>query len=182
MGKDLYCRVRNLGGKKYLFLVFGIFVFCSCTSMMNSDRRIEPSRHNVDLFENWEIPKELKQSVANYNSMTEKIVIFDKTRTYIPAEKIFVMQALGEGAGLVHVASKHYDYIDGFKDRYDNLALFICSDYLYDGEAIDVGENEEIKQIGVYTYKTVNKEYEQYKTVPVVILVNEEMFSQNFVE
>ena len=86
------------------------------------------------------------------------------------------MQALGGGTGLVHVASKHYDYIDGFKDRFDNLALLVCSDYLYDNQVIDVAKNEEVKQIGIYTYRTVNKDYEQYKTVPIIILVNEEMF------
>lgn len=163
--------------KSLIVLLLSLFIICSCASLIDgTDSKVKYNRQNVNLFENWEIPEELKQSVESYSSDTEKIVIFDKTKNYIPSEKIFVMQALGEGAGLVHVASKHYDYIDGFKDRYDNLALFVCSDYLYDDQVIDVAKNEEVKQIGIYTYRTVNKDYEQYKTVPIIILVNEEMF------
>ena len=91
----------------------------------------------------------------------------------MPAEKIFIMQTLTDNAALAHVAYQHYDYIDGFKDRYDNLVLLIGDEdaYFYDDMAIDVGSREEVKQIGTYSYTTVE---DRNKTVPIVVIVKEE--------
>ena len=90
----------------------------------------------------------------------------------MPAEKIFIMQTLGDNVALAHVAYQHYDYTDGFKDRYDNLVLFIGDEgsYFYDDMAISVGSNEEVKQIGIYTYTTVK---DSSKTVPIVVIVRD---------
>ena len=97
-------------------------------------------------------------------------IIFDNYRTYQPAEKVFIMQALSDNAALAHVAYQHYDYIDGYKDRYDNLVLLIGDDdsYFYDDMVINVGSIEEVKQIGIYTYTTVK---ETNKTVPIVVIL-----------
>lgn len=139
-----------------------LLLFCSCVLI----------RNNVDIFPNSEIPDEVV--LAAYNGNLEKISdsyrIFDNYRTYMPAEKIFGMQALGDNIALAHVAYQHFEYSDGFKDRYDNLVLLIgeVGSFFYDDMVINVGINEEVKQIGVFTYTTVN---ETQRTVPIVTLV-----------
>lgn len=139
-----------------------LLLFCSCVLI----------RNNVDIFPNSEIPDEVV--LAAYNGNLEKISdsyrIFDNYRTYMPAEKIFGMQALGDNIALAHVAYQHFEYSDGFKDRYDNLVLLIgeVGSFFYDEMVINVGINEEVKQIGVFTYTTVN---ETQRTVPIVTLV-----------
>ena len=178
-----------------LTLVLTVFVFimlCSCTTSgsgyvsSSSDIGVEKSNSskseavsskkttgkNVDIFPNSEVPNEV--FIAAYNGYLRftdgNYRIFDNYRTYLPAEKIFIMQTLSDNAALAHVAYQHYDYIDGYKDRYDNLVLLVGEEdaYYYDDMAISVGENEEVKQIGVYTYTTVE---ERQKTVPIVYIV-----------
>lgn len=142
-----------------------ILLMCSCVL----------TRNNVDIFPNSEIPDEVFINAYNgflkYTSGTYRI--FDNYRSYMPAEKIFIMQTLTDNAALAHVAYQHYDYIDGFKDRYDNLVLLIGDEdaYFYDDMAIDVGSREEVKQIGTYSYTTVE---DRNKTVPIVVIVKEE--------
>lgn len=149
--------------KVLLILLAVIMVFvCSCVM----------TRNNVDIFPNTQIPEDVISNAYNgylkYTSGDYRL--FDNYRTYLPAEKIFVMQTLLDNAALAHVAYQHYDYIDGFKDRYDNLVLLIGdkNSFFYDDLVINVGSNEEVKQIGVYTYLTKN---ETYKTVPIVVIV-----------
>ena len=143
-------------------LIASMLLMCSCVL----------TRNNVDIFPNSEIPDEVFISAYNgflkYTSGSYKI--FDNYRTYQPAEKVFIMQALSDNAALAHVAYQHYDYIDGYKDRYDNLVLLIGDDdsYFYDDMVINVGSIEEVKQIGIYTYTTVK---ETNKTVPIVVIL-----------
>ena len=143
-------------------IVVVMLVLCSCVL----------TRNNVDIHPNSEIPNEVIITAYDgfFKYTSERYILFDNYRTYMPAEKIFIMQTLSNNAALAYVAYQHYDYIDGFKDRYDNLALLIGEEdsYFYDDMVIDVGSFEEVKQIGVYTYTTKN---ESLKTVPIVYIV-----------
>ena len=40
--------------------------------------------------------------------------------------------------------------------------------YYYDDEIIKIPQKKCARQIGTFRYQTINKEYEQYKTVPVI--------------
>lgn len=144
-------------------ILFVVLILC-CSCVL--------TRNNVDIFPNSEIPDEVVLAVYNGNlgKISDSYRIFDNYRTYMPAEKIFGMQALGDNVALARVAYQHSEYGNGFTDRYDNLVLLIgeVGSFFYDDMVINVGINEEVKQIGVFTYTTVN---ETQRTVPIVTLV-----------
>lgn len=87
------------------------------------------------------------------------------------AERIVMFQTLNTDCALAYLCNDSNIYHNHSID--DTLSLFVSDNknvFLYDDKMIDVDENSEVVQVGTYRYKTINKEYDQYKTVPVVII------------
>lgn len=148
-----------------LFLVLSL-TLCLCSCVSNAK--------NINIFPNSEIDNDTVSTVYLadlYQKDLSSYTLFDTYRTFIPSETIYVMQVIRRNVALAHVAYKHYEYGDGYKDRYDNLVLLIGDqdEYFYDDQAISVPKTSEVKQIGVYTYTTTK---ETVKTVPMVRILS----------
>ena len=84
----------------------------------------------------------------------------------IPSKQVKIFQALDNRHGLAHSTNKPNEIYDR-----DELLVLFESDMntpLYDDMVISLNKGQKLVQVGTYKYKTVNKEYDQWKTVPVV--------------
>ena len=161
--------------KIILILLIAMALACSCTTTTGSSSSVElpESTTSKNVKSDNTIPQSIKDNiVASYLYFyAEDYQLFDEFREYMPAKKVFIMQALGYNLALAHVVNQPYDYIDGYKDRYDNLVLLIGEKdaYYYDDMAITVSKKQEVKQVGIFKYKTTE---DILKTVPIVVITD----------
>ena len=161
--------------KVLLILLVIMALACSCTTTTGSTTSAvspETSSSKTVKADNT-IPQSIKDNIdASYFYLyAEDYQLFDEFREYMPAQKVFVMQTLGDNLALAHVVNQPYDYIDGYKDRYDNLVLLIgdMDAYYYDDMAITVSKKQAVKQVGIFRYKTTE---DKLKTVPIVVITD----------
>ena len=161
--------------KVLLILLVVIALACSCTTTASPSATIDSPESTTSRTskDDKTIPQSIKDNIdASYFYLyAEDYQLFDEFREYMPAQKVFVMQVLGYNLALAHVVNQPYDFIDDYKDRYDNLVLLIGEKdaYYYDDMAITVSKKQEVKQVGIFKYKTTE---DKLKTVPIVVITD----------
>ena len=84
-----------------------------------------------------------------------------------------VFQTVDSNCGLAFVADKTYgvSYMEDEYNYLDALLVLLISDgAIYDDMIIDFDNDKHLIQVGTFNYKTVNKEYDLWKTVPAVMV------------
>lgn len=92
--------------------------------------------------------------------------LFKEDGAVIPAKQITVFQTLNDGFALAYITN----YPTPIYDFNKVTVLFYADKYThpYDDMKIDIPKDKRLVQVGTYKYKTINKEYDEWKTVPVV--------------
>ena len=101
------------------------------------------------------------------------LVLFEEDGDEIPAKQLKVFQTVDSNCGLAFVADKTYgvSYMEDEYNYLDALLVLLISDVaIYDDMIIDFDNDKHLIQVGTFNYKTVNKEYDLWKTVPAVMV------------
>ena len=101
------------------------------------------------------------------------LVLFEEDGDEIPSKQLKVFQTLDSNCGLAYVADKTYgfSYMEDEYNYLDSLLVLLISDVaIYDDMIIDFDNDKHLIQVGTFNYKTVNKEYDLWKTVPAVMV------------